>query len=73
MFPVEVAYLKEPVPDYVRKAAEVVGDIHLKVRDMVHTGGSRKADVSLCSARSWRYLGLPDWTRRDRAMSRGTL
>ncbi|KAL1752961.1 P-loop containing nucleoside triphosphate hydrolase protein [Schizophyllum commune] len=30
MFPVEVAYLKEPVPDYVRKAAEVVGDIHLK-------------------------------------------
>ena len=55
------------------KAAEVVGDIHLKVRDMGHTGGSRKADVSLCSARSWRYLGLPDWTRRDRAMSRGTL
>jgi len=31
MFPVEVAYLKEPTPDYVRKAAQVVWDINLQV------------------------------------------
>ncbi|KZT03426.1 P-loop containing nucleoside triphosphate hydrolase protein [Laetiporus sulphureus 93-53] len=30
MFPVQVAYLQEPVPDYVRKAAEVVWSIHLQ-------------------------------------------
>ncbi|KIM48990.1 hypothetical protein M413DRAFT_15214 [Hebeloma cylindrosporum] len=30
MFPVEVAYLKEPTPDYVRKAAQVVWDINLQ-------------------------------------------
>jgi ATP-dependent RNA helicase DDX35 len=31
MFPVEVAYLKEPTPDYVREAAQVVWDINLQV------------------------------------------
>ncbi|PSR75131.1 hypothetical protein PHLCEN_2v9316 [Hermanssonia centrifuga] len=30
MYPVEVAYLQEPSPDYVRKAAEVVWNIHLQ-------------------------------------------
>jgi ATP-dependent RNA helicase DDX35 len=30
MFPVEVAYLKEPTPDYVRKAAQIVWDINLQ-------------------------------------------
>ncbi|KAI9056633.1 P-loop containing nucleoside triphosphate hydrolase protein [Trametes sanguinea] len=29
-YPVEVAYLQEPVPDYVQKAAEVVWGIHLQ-------------------------------------------
>lgn len=31
MYPVEVAYLEEPTPDYVRKAAEVVWNIHMQV------------------------------------------
>jgi hypothetical protein len=31
MYPVEVAYLREPTPDYVRTAAEVVGNIHTHV------------------------------------------
>lgn len=31
MYPVEVAYLKEVTPDYVRKAAEVAWNIHLQV------------------------------------------
>jgi hypothetical protein len=31
MYPVEVAYLREPTPDYVRTAAEVVNNIHTHV------------------------------------------
>lgn len=31
MYPVEVAYLQEPAPDYVNKAAEIVWNINLKV------------------------------------------
>jgi ATP-dependent RNA helicase DDX35 len=31
MFPVEVTYLKDPTPDYVRKAAETAWDINLQV------------------------------------------
>lgn len=31
MYPVEVAYLTEPTPDYVRKAAQVAWNIHLQV------------------------------------------
>ena len=31
MYPIEVAYLEEPVADYVRKAAETVIGIHSKV------------------------------------------
>jgi ATP-dependent RNA helicase DDX35 len=31
MYPVEVAYLQEPVADYVRKAVEVAWDINLQV------------------------------------------
>lgn len=31
MYPVEVAYLQEPTPDYVRKAAETVWNIHMQV------------------------------------------
>ena len=32
MYPVEVAYLEEPTPDYVKKAAEVAWHINLQVR-----------------------------------------
>lgn len=31
MYPVEVAYLEEPTPDYVKTAAEVVWRINLQV------------------------------------------
>jgi ATP-dependent RNA helicase DDX35 len=31
MFPVEVAYLREPAPDYVHKAAEVACELNAKV------------------------------------------
>lgn len=31
MFPVQVAYLQEPTPDYVQKAAETAMNIHLQV------------------------------------------
>lgn len=31
MYPVEVAYLREPTSDYVRTAAEVVNNIHTRV------------------------------------------
>lgn len=31
MYPVEVAYLREPTSDYVRTAAEVVNSIHTRV------------------------------------------
>lgn len=31
MFPVEVAYLREPTSDYVREAVNVVWGIHLQV------------------------------------------
>jgi hypothetical protein len=31
MYPVEVAYLREPSPNYVQKAAEVIWNINLQV------------------------------------------
>ena len=31
MYPVEVAYLEEPIPDFVAKAAEVAWNINLQV------------------------------------------
>jgi ATP-dependent RNA helicase DDX35 len=34
VFPVEVAYLQEPAPDYVRKAVEVAWNINLQVRPL---------------------------------------
>lgn len=34
MFPVEVAYLKEPCSDYAAQAVQTVWDIHLKVREL---------------------------------------
>ena len=41
MYPVEVAYLREPTSDYVRTAAEVVNNIHTRVRSPVITFGIR--------------------------------
>jgi ATP-dependent RNA helicase DDX35 len=35
MYPVEVAYLREPTPDYVRTAADVVNNIHIRVGSSV--------------------------------------
>lgn len=32
MYPVEVAYLEEPTPDYVETAAEIAWRINLQVR-----------------------------------------
>lgn len=32
MFPVEVAYLQEPAPDYVRKSVEIAWNINVHVR-----------------------------------------
>ena len=46
MYPVEVAYLREPTPDYVRTAAEVVNNIH------THVG----VDVVLTLPGPWAYL-----------------
>jgi ATP-dependent RNA helicase DDX35 len=34
MYPVEVAYLQEPTPDYVKKAAEVAWRINLQVSSL---------------------------------------
>lgn len=31
MFPVEIAYLAEPTPDYVREAVRTIWSIHLQV------------------------------------------
>ena len=36
MFPVEVAYLQEPTPDYVRTAAEISWSINLQVSRIRH-------------------------------------
>lgn len=35
MYPVEVAYLEEPTPDYVQKAAETAWNIHMQVCHLV--------------------------------------
>lgn len=35
MFPVEVAYLQEPVADYVQKAAEVAFGLNLQVKNLL--------------------------------------
>lgn len=42
MYPVEVAYLQEPTPDYVRKAAEVAYMINKMVRRLYK---ARKLDI----------------------------
>jgi ATP-dependent RNA helicase DDX35 len=54
MYPVEVAYLQEPTPDYVRKAAETVWNINLQVRRLasldflVHLFTMTSKDQEMC-------------------------
>lgn len=38
MYPVEIAYLEEPAPDYIRMAVEVTWKINLQVRLAVYNG-----------------------------------
>lgn len=56
MFPVEVAYLKEPVVDYVQAAVDTVFNIHLRVswveRPLPDIAGTSR-----------RRPCLPDWAR----------
>lgn len=42
MFPVEVAYLKEPCVDYVQAAVDTVFNIHLKVSCRILTSSSQQ-------------------------------
>lgn len=58
MFPVEVAYLKAPVADYVQAAVDAVFNIHLKV--------SSDHVLSNLAGTSRRYPRLPHRKRRDR-------
>lgn len=58
-YPVQVAYLQEPVPDYVQKAAEVVWSIHLQVRV---SGATRWSDAERRIANTRRHSCLLDWS-----------
>lgn len=58
-YPVQVAYLQEPVPDYVQKAAEVVWSIHLQVRV---SGATRWSDAERRIANIRRHSCLLDWS-----------
>lgn len=68
MYPVQTAYLAEPAADYVRKAAEVVWNIHLQVG----RGNLQPTILSLhhIAARKRRYPSLPHGPRRNRPLSR---
>ena len=62
MYPVEVAYLREPTHDYVQKAAEVAWNINLKVCPgelWILSYSDEKA------ARPWRHSYIFDWAGRD--------
>lgn len=63
MYPVEVAYLAEPTPDYTKKAAEVVWNINLQVSESCDYVDAIEG-LKLCAARSWGHLGIFDWARR---------
>jgi len=59
MYPVEVAYLREPTSDYVRTAAEVVNNIHTRVGfDVVLAsfGGAYLLDHRTVRVISWYFL-----------------
>lgn len=57
MYPVEVAYLREPTPDYVRTAAEVVNNIHTRVRPDAGLvlSGSSHLDYRTVQVISWYF------------------
>jgi ATP-dependent RNA helicase DDX35 len=59
MYPVEVAYLREPISDYVRMAAEVVNNIHTRVGfDVVLVSfvGAYLLDYRMVRAIYWYFL-----------------
>jgi len=63
MYPVEVAYLQEPTPDYVRKAAETAWNINLQVLgDPFYIVFYL---VEAVSARSRRCPCVFNWPRRN--------
>jgi HrpA-like RNA helicase len=47
MYPVEVAYLSEPVADYVEAAVRTIFDIHLKVTSGIDHGRRSRLDLIL--------------------------
>jgi len=66
MYPVDVAYLQEPTPDYVRTAAQVSWNINLRVSFLAAT---RKHTLPFQStARSRRYSCILDGSRGDRSV-----
>jgi hypothetical protein len=69
MYPVEIAYLQEPTPDYVRKGAEVVWNINLQVSDEFRSGRVAKIQ-HLFVARARRHPFISNRSGRYRAVSR---
>jgi len=67
MYPVEVAYLQEPTPDYVRKAAEVAWDIHLQVCSLTSRENIWHRNNFLLARTRW-HIGVPHWAGRHRTM-----
>lgn len=66
MYPVQVAYLQEPAPDYVQKATETIWNIHLQVTQILkiiffYFGWLR-------IARLWGHLSFHDWPWRYRPL-----
>ena len=68
MYPVEIAHVQEPVPDYVHKAAEAVWKIHLNVRSSMLVDDSHMLTIFVARARG--CPGISHWPRRDRAVLR---
>lgn len=66
MYPVEIAHVQEPVPDYVHKAAETVWNIHLNVRSCMLVGESHMLIIFVARARG--CPGISHWPRRNRAV-----
>lgn len=69
MYPVEVAYLEAPTPDYVRMAAQVSWNINTKVRNIC----TLEENYSFCRefapvARAGRYSCIFDGSRRNRPL-----
>ena len=54
-YPVQVAYLQDPVPDYVQKAVDVIWSIHLQVSPILHTSPYLLNGHSRQSATSWSF------------------